>query len=110
TKLQSDACIDNFCECARSVDRVAPASRVLVSASRRNETFLRNLARSDREHPTESPRSRGRARQHARRVRYPDAACSLSGMTVVSSMWLNEKQTNYRALHARGFGKLANGG
>jgi hypothetical protein len=50
---------------------VAHASRVLVSASRRNNLFFgfdpQEAAKADEE----NSRSRGRNRQHARRVRYP---------------------------------------
>jgi hypothetical protein len=51
---------------------VADGSRVLVSASRRNRLFLCVIAFCVW-NVKESSRSRGRARQHPRRVRYPDA-------------------------------------
>src|SRR5207244_11856033 len=51
--------------------RVAHASRVLVSASRRNRLFLESRCFGMTRSHNKSSRSRGRARQHARRVRYP---------------------------------------
>ncbi|PYL05073.1 MAG: hypothetical protein DME32_00585 [Verrucomicrobia bacterium] len=62
-RLQSQAAVPGaalreYTNSVARVRRVAHAARVLVSASRRNSL-------------PESPRSRGRDRQHARRVRYP---------------------------------------
>ncbi|PYJ22387.1 MAG: hypothetical protein DME99_05620 [Verrucomicrobia bacterium] len=50
---------------------VAHASRVLVSALRRNNLFPEFLPLRRMSIHRGSPRSRGRACQHARRVRYP---------------------------------------
>ena len=54
-----------------SDDWVAHASRVPVAVSRRNNLFL-CLHHGIWRHFKKSSRSRGRARQHSRRVRYPD--------------------------------------
>ncbi|PYJ14181.1 MAG: hypothetical protein DME93_00690 [Verrucomicrobia bacterium] len=51
---------------------VAHASRVLVSASRRNNLFFEFRMQQRMETNVQSSRSRGRDRQHARRVRYPN--------------------------------------
>jgi len=56
---------------------VAHASRVLVLASRQNDLLLIS-ARGVIEIYEESSRSRGRNRQHARRVRYPEL-CGVAG-------------------------------
>src|SRR5439155_18048498 len=51
----------------------AHASRVLVSASRRNDFCFWSRKQARMEMHEESSRSRGRARQHARRVRSPES-------------------------------------
>src|SRR5439155_5252804 len=57
---------------------VAHASRVLVSASRRNELCRGVQFAMEMGEPEKSSRSRGHNRQHARRVRYPETCAPLS--------------------------------
>ncbi len=53
--------------------RVAHVSRVLVSASRRNNLFFEFRPQWENGIHKKSSRSRARGRQHARRVRYPES-------------------------------------
>jgi len=61
--------------------RVAHASRVLVSASRRNKLLVKTRRSIAACCTDKSSRSRGRARQHARRVRYPERRARRSRST-----------------------------
>src|SRR5204863_9842254 len=61
--------------------RVAHASRVLVSASRRNKLLVKTRRSIAACCTDKSSRSRVRARQHARRVRYPERRARRSRST-----------------------------
>jgi len=66
-----------FLTASRVSIRVAHASRVLVSASRRNSLFWRLGSQTYCTHEGKSAIA-GRNRQHARRVRYPESAGNAS--------------------------------
>jgi ferredoxin len=71
--------------------RVAHASRVLVSASRRNYLSFGFATSAKTAIHGKSSRSRGRARQHARRVRYPEMSIMIGEGTKSA----NQRRHNY---------------